>query len=348
MPKQFFYFAGLLWLFATSTGIAHAQQPRVTVQSPLAPAATLEPVPASTQEPVREPLRPPEVASDDDSARPPAGQWRILVVNDDGFEAQGLQVLVGELNAVGEVVVSVPDGNRSGASHSFTAFSQIQTIRRIEVPGAVEAVATSGTPADAVDFGLTVLGADRPFDLVVSGINRGANVGEIAHLSGTVGAAMQGALRGVPSIAVSLDSQATDAAGTARFTADFVRDYLERGAAPGVVLSINVPKASADQPQGTVIAPMAGLYAQIESYSKISTTADGTEQWQANVVLNDEAPADSDTLGYLAGLITITPLAFDWTDREALDQLKGWAQDWGHRAAVGDEKQVPAEPLPPG
>ncbi len=126
---------------------------------------------------------------------------RILVTNDDGYESPGLRSLVAELATFADVVVSAPAGNRSGSSQSMGSLGGALEVERVEIPGAAVAYAINGTPAMAATFGLLELGREKPFDLLVSGINQGANVGKVSHLSGTVGAAMQGVYLGVPSIA---------------------------------------------------------------------------------------------------------------------------------------------------
>src|SRR5690606_32640490 len=115
----------------------------------------------------------------------------ILVSNDDGVQSEGIAALAAELSTFADVVVVAPDDNESGASHRSVIRTQITTLSRVERDGQFFGYSVNASPADAVKFGLLHFGAERPFDLVVSGINNGANVGQIAHTSGTVGAAME-------------------------------------------------------------------------------------------------------------------------------------------------------------
>jgi 5'-nucleotidase len=266
------------------------------------------------------------------TAAPAATRPRFLVTNDDGWEAPGLAALVRELARAGEVVVSAPAVNQSGSSQSLGALGQPVRARPVAIEGAAEAWAVEGTPAVAAAFGLLRFGAERPFDLVVSGINRGANVGDVAHVSGTVGAAMQAASMGVPAIASSQDSLAGDYAVAALYTAKVALGALERGLPVGVVLSINVPAKAAAGGGKSLALPMGRGYLEIAGFSELpvpvetaSDAAAGT-LWRPSLRLLAASAelAGSDTGGYLDGDITVTPLAFDWTAHDRLDWLRGW------------------------
>lgn len=250
---------------------------------------------------------------------------RILVVNDDGIDSPGIAALAVALNSVGEVVVCAPDGNRSGASHSVSPAGEDLSLRPADMAGAIEAWSISGTPADATSFGILHLGAEDPFDLVVSGVNRGANVGLVAHYSGTVGAAVEGAIHGIPSIAVSLDHRSKDWALAAAFTAQLAKHLLEEGASPGVVYSVNVPK---DASRGRVIiAPMGGLMYRVAGYSREEPDTDGNYTVKAKLTIVKDDEGENDTAAYFDGAIAVTPLRIDWTDTEALAALQDWKSD---------------------
>ena len=129
--------------------------------------------------------------------------YRILVTNDDGIESPLLHNLVANLASLSrvEIVVAAPDQNQSGSSQSSVGGPLI--VEKVSIEGATEAYSISGRPADAVRFAVVQLQTPNKFDLVISGVNRGANVGNVSHLSGTVGAAMEGVYHGLPAIAVS-------------------------------------------------------------------------------------------------------------------------------------------------
>jgi 5'-nucleotidase len=242
------------------------------------------------------------------------------VTNDDGYQSPGLAALVAELAPLGEVVVSAPDGNRSGSSHSISLAEPLE-VREVQIEGASRAVAVNGSPAAAASFGILALGAERPFDLLVSGINRGGNVGHVAHYSGTVGAAMEGAYRGVPAIAVSQDSAATDFGRAAAVTARIVRALSPTGLSPGVVLNVNVPRAATERSAPVVVARMGGSHIEQAGWLRLSTR-DDVSLWRIDLRRAETAPAGTDTAAYLDGKISVAPLRFDWTDTSLLPQLE--------------------------
>jgi 5'-nucleotidase len=168
-----------------------------------------------------------------------AQDYRILVTNDDGIESKLLLALVLELRKIADVSVSAPRLNQSGASQAST--SGALQVEEISSNGTLFGYGVTGTPTDAVRYGLRVLGADKPFDLVVSGINLGANVGKVSHMSGTVGAAMQAVYLGVPAIAVSQDTSNVDTTVTARLVSDLVKRYQQHGAPQGTVRRSDAP-----------------------------------------------------------------------------------------------------------
>lgn len=248
--------------------------------------------------------------------------YRILISNDDGVHSEGIAALVGELSRFAEVVVVAPAENESGGSHRSVIRVQTTTVSRIEKNGVPFGYGLDASPADAVKFGILQFGRDEPFDLVVSGINDGANVGYVAHTSGTVGAAMEALLHGVPAIAVSQGARG-EFEVSARFAGEFVRQYLEQGPTPGVLLQVNVP---AGEIRGVRAARMGGLYFRVADLERISDPGP-VEQFRARVGGRYGVEPDSDTAAYLDGYITVTPLRIDWTDWQSLDELGEWASE---------------------
>jgi 5'-nucleotidase len=163
----------------------------------------------------------------------------ILISNDDGVRAPGIQALAGALADVGDLLIAAPDRERSAAAHSIS----LDRPLRVEQV-APNAYAIDGTPVDCVYLALHHLVPRKP-DLCLSGINNGFNLGSDVFYSGTVGAAIEGALRGVPAIAVSLERQSPqDFRHAAAFTAELVRDILGRGPdafEPETLLNVNIP-----------------------------------------------------------------------------------------------------------
>ena len=248
-----------------------------------------------------------------------AQSYRILLSNDDGIESPRLHALHAALSQIPdtEVVVSAPNVNQSGASQSSTGSV---TVDEYERNGNFFGYAVHGRPADAVRFGIKELGKEQPFDVVVSGINRGANVGDVSHLSGTVGAAMEGLYHGLPAIAVSEDPESENTEITAKFTADLVQRYRRLGAPQGTMISINVP---AGEIRGVAVRPMGDSYLQTESYDA-GQSSGGSTEYEVNRIIVQSQDSTTDTYAYQQGYISVTPLKFDWTDYELLDDVQSW------------------------
>tara|TARA_B100001094_G_scaffold184313_1_gene178540 strand:- start:541 stop:1377 length:837 start_codon:yes stop_codon:yes gene_type:complete len=249
-----------------------------------------------------------------------AQEYRVLVTNDDGINSPLLGPLVRELSRLPEVevVVSAPEENQSGSSQSSIGRTLVVTPATIE--GASVAYSVRGKPADAVRFGIVELGKEKDFDLVISGINRGANVGEVSHLSGTVGAAMEAVYQGVPAIAVSQEVRDVDTETSAKFVAQLATLYKDKGAPEGVVISINIP---AGDLAGVAIRPMGDSYLKASAYHlQEEDEAQLSYELEFSRVATDNPRTD--TYAYQQRYITITPLKFDWTAYEFLEQARNW------------------------
>ena len=249
-----------------------------------------------------------------------AQNFRILLTNDDGIESPLLISLAQALSKLSniEVVVSAPSENQSGSSHS--SIGGPLTVRQTNIEGVTEAYSVSGRPADAVRFGLSQFGKGKDFDLVVSGINRGANVGDVSHLSGTVGAAMEAVFQGVPAIAVSQEINGVDTASSTQFVRELVARYMVDQIQEGTIISVNIP---AGQPKGIAIRPMGDSYLDTNNYELINQ-GDSGQIYKRNIALQISENDETDTFAYQHGYITVTPLKFDWTSYESLEQIRGW------------------------
>ncbi|GAB1263465.1 5'/3'-nucleotidase SurE [Aurantivibrio infirmus] len=243
---------------------------------------------------------------------------RILLTNDDGIESKELATLAALLKNEFDLVISAPRENQSGSSQATNSRSPLR-VEKIYQDGDFFGYGVHGKPADAAQFGLMVLGKDKPFDLVVSGINRGSNVGNISHLSGTVGAAMHSQHLGYPSIATSQDGRANTQL-TAKVTLDVIKKFLAEGAPLGTVISINVP---AGEPKGVVVKTMGGSYFGYRPYEIVSGGGDDIT-YQSGLLIAPAETNDNDTQAYQEGFITITPLKYDWTDEDKIKSLREW------------------------
>ncbi len=246
--------------------------------------------------------------------------YRILISNDDGIESPLLKVLSEEMAKLPnvEVVISAPAENQSGSSHSTDG--RELTVEKIFKNDQFFGYAVSGRPADAVRYGLRVLAKDTPFDLVISGINRGANVGNISHLSGTVGAAMEALYHNVPAIAVSQEVRGVNTQASALFIAQLVSRYQKNGAPEGVVISVNIP---AGELKGVAVRSMGDAYLDMGNYN-LKSESENKMVYAQRLGLVKSQNQKSDTYAYQQGYITITPLKFDWTAHEMLETITSW------------------------
>lgn len=261
----------------------------------------------------------PEVAVGGDE-----GPYHILVTNDDGIAHPGIQQLADALREVGEVTLVAPCGQRSGSSMSVQ-LGQGKRLRSITDENRDYGNCVEGTPADAVMLAMEAMVPDGGFDLVVSGINAGANVGDLGHMSGTVGAAMAGAYYGVPSVAASLGGNGTDFGYAAAFMARFVEELRRRPPLTGIVLSVNFPAATEEGTAGVAVGRMGGSYIRF-GYEEVEPE-DDARVFRPRYDPAETHPPGSDTEAFMAGMITIAPLRFDWTDEELLRELAGWGLD---------------------
>lgn len=240
----------------------------------------------------------------------------ILVTNDDGIAAPGLRALVDSLAEIGAVSVVAPSQERSAAAQSLTLRHPIFCEQLSEREWSVD-----GTPADAMILAFHSLLAHKP-DLVVSGINRGSNLGENVYYSGTVGAAMEGAINGVASIAISLTTKSakadfSPAAGFAKRLSSLV---VKEGLPRGVLLNVNVPVEWNGGVRFTRQSPKITRNVLQENKDPRGRKY----YWLSEQRLTEDIAADTDHAAILAGEISVTPLVIDHTDRPSLNHLSRW------------------------
>ncbi len=249
-----------------------------------------------------------------------AQTYRILISNDDGIESPLISTLKTEISKLPnvEVVISAPAENQSGSSQSTN--SGPLEVEKVFKGDQFLGYAVSGKPADAVRFGIRVLGKEKPFDLVISGINRGSNVGNVSHLSGTIGAAMEGLYHDIPAIAVSQESRGVNTEATSRFIAQLVAKYQKDGAPKGIMLSVNIP---AGELKGIAVRAMGDAYLDMGNYELKSET-DNKMVYNQKIGLVQSTNDQTDTFAYQAGYVTITPLKFDWTAFELIESITNW------------------------
>jgi 5'-nucleotidase len=243
---------------------------------------------------------------------------RILVSNDDGYLATGINVLTEALQEVADVVVVAPDRNRSAASNSLTLHSPL----RVKKVGD-NRYSVNGTPSDCVHLALTGL-LDYEPDLVVSGINHGANLGDDVIYSGTVAAATEGRFLGFPTIAVSLVGQKLEHFETAaRVARDLVLKIDRSGLDPDVVLNVNVPDRAYDDLAG-IAATRLGFRHKSEPVVRSQDPHGRTIYWVGPAGQGADSGPGTDFHAVREGFAAVTPLMVDLTRHEAVDGLAGW------------------------
>ncbi|MBO2518871.1 MAG: 5'/3'-nucleotidase SurE [Firmicutes bacterium] len=245
---------------------------------------------------------------------------RILVTNDDGIHAPGLRALVQELVVLGSVVVVAPDRERSGTGHGITVHTPLR-VTPVEWGSGVQAYSLNGTPADCVKLAIEALIEDG-CDLVLSGVNRGPNLGTDVLYSGTVSGAVEGYLHGLPALAVSLDSFPSDVEAyrpAARLAAQLAR-RLVAWPVP-LLLNVNVPGRG--PAQGVRITRL-GTRTYRNVFDRREDPRGRAYYWLAGEAIDLDLEPGTDARAIQDGFVSITPLRFDMTDLATMDQLRPW------------------------
>jgi len=244
---------------------------------------------------------------------------KILVTNDDGVHSPGLHKLAAAMKPLGSVVVVAPDRERSAASHALTLH---KPLRVDQVKPKVYCI--NGTPSDCVNLGVMRLTGGRPV-LIVSGVNQGENLGDDVTYSGTVSAAIEGTLLGIPSIAISLvggGKKGLDAA--CRIAARLAGLILEYGLPHDTLLNVNVPDLPSAKIRGAKITSLGRRVYNEDSIIEKTDPRGKSYYWIGG---NREAwkpKSDTDHQAIEQGMVSITPLHLDLTNYQVLGELKGW------------------------
>jgi 5'-nucleotidase len=257
---------------------------------------------------------------------------RVLLTNDDGIEAEGLQSLRRELLKVDgiELDVIAPDSNRSATARSITTRSPLW-VQEVEFDDGTSGYATEGTPVDCVRFADLGLLGSKP-DLIVSGINHGSNLGDDVTYSGTVAAALEGIVLGLPAIAVSQQSVARemsfmpgrefDFGVAAPFTAALVERVIEHGMPEGTLINVNVPGGT---PEGVEVTRLGKRLYDDELDLVEESESDGRKRYRIyGFEPSFEDREGTDLAAIHRGKIAVTPIHFDLTDHGGLEALGEW------------------------
>jgi len=248
---------------------------------------------------------------------------RILLTNDDGINAKGIYALAKELEKDHEVIIVAPDKERSACGHSITLTRPL-IVKEIKLKGLKsKAFSVDGTPADCVKIAINKL-TDGKIDMVVSGINRGFNLGTDVLYSGTVSAAIEATIYKIPAMAVSVefDRNTEEYNLAAKYAGVILLKAIENKINNDIVLNVNIPMMAENEIKGIKVCKIGSrLYNNkyVESIGENNET-----QYQIKGTAKDIHEEDSDTIYFKEGYVTITPLHYDLTNFEILNDVSEW------------------------
>lgn len=249
----------------------------------------------------------------------------ILLTNDDGIYAEGINALRRVMEEVegAEVWAVAPDRERSASGHAITFHRPLFPLPADIAGARVPCYSVSGTPADCAKLAMEALLPRKP-DLVISGINHGYNVGTDVFYSGTVSAALEGPILGVPAIAVSMEARRSASFElAAQFTRSLALKVLAEGLPEGTLLNVNVPAVEADALRGVRVTKVGRRLYQNQWDRRVDPRG-RTYFWLAGEVMELDNDADSDVTAVEEGYTSVTPIHLDLTRYDQIERLKGW------------------------
>lgn len=248
----------------------------------------------------------------------------ILVTNDDGITAPGISALIEVVKTIGDVVVVAPDKPQSGMGHAITINATLR-INKVNIYGVKEEYSCTGTPVDCVKIAINKILKRKP-DLVVSGINHGSNMSINVIYSGTMSAAVEGAIEGVPSIGFSLMNESIDADFTAskKIVKTIVNQVLKNGLPKGVCLNVNIPKVKYEMLKGIKVCRQAKAN-WIEELDERKDPSGKTYFWLTGRFDNyDKGKTDTDVWALENLHVSVVPTQFDMTAHDSIKVLEKW------------------------
>ncbi|QQU00291.1 5'/3'-nucleotidase SurE [Myroides odoratus] len=248
----------------------------------------------------------------------------ILVTNDDGITAPGIRALIDVMKEIGEVVVVAPDSAQSGMGHAVTINNTL-TLEKVQIDAELEhEYACSGTPVDCIKIALGQI-LDRKPDLCVSGINHGSNSSINVIYSGTMSAALEAGMSGIPAIGFSLldFSWNADFEQVRTFVKKITTQALEKGIPKEVVLNVNFPRLQTDEIKGIKVCRQAKAV-WIEDFDKRLSPNGKEYYWLKGEFVNQDKGEDTDEWALRNGFISIVPVHFDLTAHHAINRINNW------------------------
>ena len=248
----------------------------------------------------------------------------ILVTNDDGINAPGIRTLISIMKDIGDIVVVAPDSPQSGMGHAITINSTLHSSRITPKDSEITEYSCSGTPADCVKLAINELMPRKP-DLCVSGINHGSNSSINVIYSGTMSAAIEAGIEGVPAIGFSLLDYRwnADFEQSKNFISMITLNALNNGIPKGVVLNVNIPSVRNSDIKGVKISRQAMAY-WIEEFDKRKNPLGQEYYWLTGKFINEDLGKDTDEWALNNNFISIVPVKFDLTAHHAIKGLNQW------------------------
>ncbi len=250
----------------------------------------------------------------------------ILVTNDDGMFAPGVKALVEVAQEFGDLIVVAPDSPQSGMGHAITINDPLR-LKRVDPFDGIEAYECTGTPVDCVKLAITVLLKDRKPDICVSGINHGSNASINIIYSGTMSAAMEASLDGIPSIGFSLldYKHSANFENGKPYIKEIIAYVLENGIPNSNLLNVNIPDLATEEIKGIKVCRQANAR-WVEEYTESKDPRDQKYYWLTGKFVNEDTSTDNDAWALENGYISIVPSMHDLTQYESIPKLKGMEQ----------------------
>lgn len=247
----------------------------------------------------------------------------IFVTNDDGFTAKGIRSLFDAVKDLGDVVLIAPDSPQSGTGHAITIHDPLR-LNKINDFGIEHSYSCTGTPVDCVKLGVYEVMHRKP-DILVSGINHGANTSTNVLYSGTMSAAVEGAMERIPSVGFSLDSfdQDADFSLCQDVVRTVVKTVLEKGMPSGICLNVNIPDIPKEQFQGLKVCKQAHAY-WADRFDKRQDQFGKTYYWLTGDFINEDQKEHTDLYWMARNYASVVPTKFDLTAHEELSIIESW------------------------
>lgn len=254
------------------------------------------------------------------------GKPLILVTNDDGITAPGIRMLINIMNEIGDVYVVAPDSPQSAMGHAITINNTLYCDPiTVDKNAPQKEYSCSGTPVDCVKMATRQILKRKP-DLCVSGINHGSNSAINVIYSGTMSAAVEAGIEGIPAIGFSLldYSMEADFEPARKYVKTIVENVLQNGLPKGVVLNVNIPKLSKEEIKGIKICRQANAH-WVEEFDKRTNPMGKDYYWLSGKFINEDKGEDTDEWALQNGYVSIVPTQFDLTAHHYIQELNNWS-----------------------